>query len=794
MIEEIKTLTVQGGFFEKETSLDLFENEKDRISILYGRNGSGKSTISKAFREYNNSKNENSQELNTFEKIELKNFNKEILNFVNYETQDCIHVFDDYYILNNIKLVNAGLKSIVMFGKNVNLDSQIQDIIESKKNIEDKLLCKKETNSKYSDEKSTDNPEFYDKKMNKTLKSDNGWAERDRRIKSNKNKSNVKPEFIKELGEKKVSSKKNELIKDFENTLKKYNKINNDNNIIKTTIEMITLPYNDTDITTILEKKIDEPKATEREKKILLTIQGPHPNRVSEFKEVCSNNENTFCPFCYQPISKEYKENLLVEINYILNEDVEIHKTELEDIYFPDINLDLDIFKIVDNVLVEKINEYVEIYRERIRNYMLFIATKKANVFTPVFIDKENSIKLIVDNLNKKINELNTKIVEFNNNIKDKNLIKEKLIELNSKIAHLEIIDDYKMYTKKTQEKNKSEKEIAMFEESLKDYKETESKLNSEKENIVIAVENINKSLNYIFFGKDRMSVEVLNGQYYVKTYGKNVSLRNISVGECNILALCYFFSKLSENSNQGEEYSKPMLVLLDDPISSFDLENKIGIQSFLRAQVNKILLGNEKSKIIIQSHEISTIYDFEKASSDILSNIQSGKSNNSVRVSELSNKEILKFNIYKRHEYSKLFNDIYDFACKSPDYEKNEMIIGNEMRRLLEAYSTFVYKSGMAQLSTDKKILEKLGNKDLESYFENLMYRLVLHGESHTLDKIKSLNFENFISISEKVKTARDIIVFLYILNSYHVLKHLNNNKNIESKILGWKNNILSK
>lgn len=36
--------------FSEETELELFMHE-DRISILYGKNGSGKSTISKAVRK-----------------------------------------------------------------------------------------------------------------------------------------------------------------------------------------------------------------------------------------------------------------------------------------------------------------------------------------------------------------------------------------------------------------------------------------------------------------------------------------------------------------------------------------------------------------------------------------------------------------------------------------------------------------------------------------------------------------------------------------------------------------------
>jgi len=43
MFENFKKLTIKGGCFQDETELELFK--KDAVSIIYGRNGSGKTTI-----------------------------------------------------------------------------------------------------------------------------------------------------------------------------------------------------------------------------------------------------------------------------------------------------------------------------------------------------------------------------------------------------------------------------------------------------------------------------------------------------------------------------------------------------------------------------------------------------------------------------------------------------------------------------------------------------------------------------------------------------------------------------
>ena len=52
----------------------------------------------------------------------------------------------------------------------------------------------------------------------------------------------------------------------------------------------------------------------------------------------------------------------------------------------------------------------------------------------------------------------------------------------------------------------------------------------------------------------------------------------------------------------------------------------------------------------------------------------------------------------------------------------------------VLEAFSTFQYKKGIEEVSTDRSILAILPEKEYQSYFENLMYRLILNNGSHIL------------------------------------------------------------
>ena len=49
MIERIRGIKVQGRCFPSAESFVLYPKPSDRIALVYGKNGSGKSTISEAF-------------------------------------------------------------------------------------------------------------------------------------------------------------------------------------------------------------------------------------------------------------------------------------------------------------------------------------------------------------------------------------------------------------------------------------------------------------------------------------------------------------------------------------------------------------------------------------------------------------------------------------------------------------------------------------------------------------------------------------------------------------------------
>ena len=134
------------------------------------------------------------------------------------------------------------------------------------------------------------------------------------------------------------------------------------------------------------------------------------------------------------------------------------------------------------------------------------------------------------------------------------------------------------------------------------------------------------------------------------------------------------------------------------------------------------------------------------------------------------------------------MFNEF----AKSDD-DEGELVIGNVMRKVLEAFSTFEYRKSIHDVSNDKSILDILDSPYRE-YYENLMYRLVLNGESHLKDRVitmSDLNFFEVITLEQKRRTARDVLGFIYKLNKPHLLSHLKEESDAETQIEQWLENI---
>lgn len=108
MFERVHNIIIKGEHFANETCLANVLEQK--VNILFGRNGSGKSTIGRAMNELANP--ELAPENKHFEKIVLDQP-------ISDDDKRSIHVFNEGFIEKYVKIEDDALGPIVMLGTQV---------------------------------------------------------------------------------------------------------------------------------------------------------------------------------------------------------------------------------------------------------------------------------------------------------------------------------------------------------------------------------------------------------------------------------------------------------------------------------------------------------------------------------------------------------------------------------------------------------------------------------------------------------------------------------------------------
>ena len=259
------------------------------------------------------------------------------------EDKQNIFVFDEKYIEDNIRLKKDGLNTIVMLGEQVDLDKQIQlleaDLIKCKKDEENqKQVCEG-----YNTSTNPLSPAFHYEAIKTRLKEPGGWAETDSKIKGNRSNSRITEPVIREIINLAPSKTLAELQAEFESEYELFKQISDNQEKNVEQIKTIDLGIDsgfDEKVVNLLSKTLKKPELTERESKILDAMLNGFQERVESARNSFSKEDTKMCPFCYQPVSEEYKADLINSIDKVLNKEVDDHKEDLENLIVPTIEFE----------------------------------------------------------------------------------------------------------------------------------------------------------------------------------------------------------------------------------------------------------------------------------------------------------------------------------------------------------------------------------------------------------------------------------------------------------------------
>lgn len=771
MFEKVKTLHFESEAFQTPSNYDIFPNSKRHTCLIYGRNGAGKSTLAKAFR---NLKGDDADGITSSSLVDQAGTPLTL----SEEERKSIYVFDEDYINQKIKIKGDKLESIIMLGEQADIDDKIHELEAEKKQAEKTLSQAESEYSRFTAEKSTDNPDFYFNRAKTLLKQN--WAVRRKAIMQLSTNASVGDDKVHAIA--KIPPSKptiEETQNEYHEKQKLLNSLRN-NECHPITVPIPAIPLVDEkNINALLLKKVERPELTDRENRMVQLISDGKSDNLKNIRAVFTDPEVSECPFCYQPVTQNYKEHLIESIKAAFNRDVEEHIQELDNAHINPLDIDFSVYSAADKALCDECRSQLNILNNIISKCNIYLEQKKEAPFSPFGLSNIG-LDAAYHLLSASIQSLKIKIQKYNQSISNITNIQSQLNKLNDEIAFYEINQDYTLYLKKNNDKQEADKTVAHANKERERITRQIETLEQKKEQITIAVDIINSHLRYIFFDKDRLEIKCQDNKYIIKSRGRSVRPDAISVGERNIIALCYFFADMFNGKEEKKQYANETLVVIDDPVSSFDIDNRIGIISFLNRQFRMLLEGNENTRVVLMSHDLQTIDDIEKVFKAISSN--KWKSNTLL----LENNTLEpKNNIL--NEYQALINIVYDYANGTPN--GNELTIGNTTRRVAEAFTTFEYKGGIDELLTHN-VLDAIHDDTLRDYFEGRLTNIYLHGSSHMKDRIKTLTNPGFtaqFSEQDKQNTARDIICLLYLLNKPHMSAYLDKKSDFETTIEQW-------
>ena len=785
MFEKLKKINIKGGCFEEETTLELFKN--DPVSVIYGRNGSGKSTIARGIKEYGKTPNVFFQSLFSSnaakddDKLEVTG-DDQILQKMKKQT----FVFDEDFVNNNVKVKDEGVDSIVMLGEQVEQDDIILANTERIKWIDGTLKRLKEMYAQYDNAEDALSPQYQIKNIKEIVSHHRVLSEVRGSDDSARKNEGVTDEMVMEL----ISMQ--EPAEDYETLQTEYSaklalyRQSGDAVPVKVPVGKLPYPENLDELNDLLCRHVEKPELSEREQR-LLQFLSEHPHEMTD-QMIKENWE--FCPVCLRKMDNRERNGVADTLSKLLNKEAEDYKTQIEEaakvfdifeIEGPDFPGDL--YAKEQNALRIAISELREII-DRVR---VDIQYRKNHIYDRIGQPFDQSLmksyKTKIEKCNAALMTLRKCSETFNQSVAERKELKEQLVDLSIRLVRKELSTVCDLCKEMMGKKEECAEEIKTNEEKRKVLEQDILKAKQKMERTDIALDYINSELRYVFFSDKKVRLEQRQGSYRLKVNGRNVKPNRMSVGERNALGLCYFFAKLFGGESNKRKYEAERLIVIDDPVSSFDYGNRVGVMSLLRYQFGNIVKGNKNSRILVMSHDLHSVFDLVKIRSDI----QGGRGGEK-KFLELVNRQLKEQDV--RNEYKKLLMHVYDYATASPQTDEDEnveMSIGNIMRRLMEAFASFCYNTGFENMMCRKGVLNGIP-KEKRAYYENFMCRLTLNGLSHEEENVYSLDtMAPYFTREEKVQTAKTVLLFLMYVNEEHLRAYCEKSAGMFETIKSW-------
>lgn len=355
--------------------------------------------------------------------------------------------------------------------------------------------------------------------------------------------------------------------------------------------------------------------------------------------------------------------------------------------------------------LKENLHATIELQKSSLKQIIKLLEQKNRQLFTELDaqypIDYSDHIQAILEQVSK----IRDECIQLNSDLKAQQTEAQKALRLDHIYQFLQTIN----YTQLMSEIELASQAIAPLEANLttlnsrkdtilSEIETEEAKLKSEAE----ACKRINEILQHDF-GHQHLSLDPIenastNGQsikFQIQRIKNGVKTKahNLSEGECSLISFCYFLAKVQESLNNGEE----PIIWIDDPICSLDSNHIFFIYSLIN---EKICLQGKYSQLFISTHNLDFLKYLKRLNIKVIRN----NKNKELQVSKflISREEYFsrvtqmpRYLSEYSTEFNYLFKQIYTCASTNILTDDNHSMFynfSNNARKFIEIYSFFKF------------------------------------------------------------------------------------------------------
>ncbi len=695
------------------------------INIFYGRNYSGKTTLSRIIRALESGSLSDKYENPQFE-VSIKDVADSTPNNLTAHGKK-IRVFNEDFVKDNLRFIINPDESIAPFaiiGGNATIEAEIQELkneLGKEENIEEEI----DASGFYLELKNaiatantalgtyqTENSQLTQQLRNKATNNPNGIKYKsDKYGDQNYNISKLQTDIGTVLATSFQSLSDDEVTQKLTLLDEKAN----------ADIPAISEPQLDLSTINIKAKELVT-KSISSSNKIEQLLKDAILNRwVKEGRKLHKENLEQ-CAFCGNNISEqrwkeleshfdEESEKLEKDIDALISEiENSVHNLDTQvqinkSAFYSKYHSDLDTLIVQRQQAIDSIKSELNRVKEKLQERKYDLLNSKT------YEDITDNSQQLVDCW-KEFEVFRTQANQFSNSLESEQTEAKRLLRLRevsdfvtdtqyttvkARIQALKITSDTETQNKKVVEEKIKQQIIRI---------EDKERLMKDEEKGAIKV---NEYLNN-FFGHDFLTLQAL--EETDEFGGKKIKfeiVRNgnkahhLSEGECSLIAFCYFMAKLEDVETKG---SKP-IIWIDDPVSSLDSNHIFFVYSLINAE---IFSRQEFEQIFISTHNL----DFLKYLKRLPNALNKNQCNYFLIYRENETSRITIMPKYLKDyvtEFNFLFHQIYICSIDNADDENQHNLFynfGNNTRKFLEAFLYYKYPNANNQI---EKLTKFFGN-----------------------------------------------------------------------------------